>query len=846
MSWTYPTLWKYTAREVERRPGRTVLTLLGIVIGVAGVVATGVLLHATRHAYRDLFETATGRAALEVVAEGYASFDPAIAANLEDTPGVRAALPIIQSPAALTSAAGTHPVLVLGVDPDRDESARDYVLRAGRALGREDGLLLEAGFAASHQCEVATSVRLWTPSGLSVLSVVGLLEPRSAASFNGGAVVFMPLATAQRIFALGKRINAVHLVLDEGIDPQRMAADLRDRLPAGLMVQSPMHRGAMAQEILLMTQQGFGSLSVVSLVAGAFVIVNAFLMNVGERRRQLAILRALGATRGQITRLLLREAAWLGVTGTALGIGLGALLAAVALRLAAGLMGLSTREVGWSIEPFIAALVIGPGMCLAATFLPAHRAGHTPPLADLMPRRHGSEPGLSRWLGYIGLVLSAAPLAQELAFHLDWISPPATPFLLGASTLFALAGSGLLIPLVLPPLLRFVARLFRPLFGTIGRLAVRQLDRRQSRTALTVGVLTIAIVFVLAFGTTLLNRLQDVRHWYECFAYGDFYLRSAFPDLTTLVTGAALPEALEAELVRLDGVARVDRIDGILTHIGSQPALVMALTLAAERPLPFALVSGESQVAAQGLAEGDVMLGTGLARRLRLGVGDPIEFGTPRGPQTRRIAALIQDYSAGGMVLVMEEGEARHLFDLKGVLCYVLTARPDAKPELAERLRAFCHERGLLLDSKRDIHAWFGRKIEGVVALCWCLLALVFVVASLGITNSLTMNLLEQTREIAVLRAIGMRRGQVRALLLCQALAIGLVSLLPGLVLGIGWSYLMHWPRNPTLASTIHFQFNVWFLAGCCIVALLVPLVAALYPAQRAARLHVIEALHYE
>src|SRR5262249_19196579 len=149
--------------------------------------------------------------------------------------------------------------------------------------------------------------------------------------------------------------------------------------------------------------------------------------------------------------------------------------------------------------------------------------------------------------------LLAAPLVLELAFRWGWVSPPATPFLLGASTLLALAGSGLLIRLLLPPLLRVVGRLFRPLFGTIGRLAVPQLDRPQARAALTVGARTSAVVFVLSFGTTLLNRLEDIRHWYECFAYGDFYLRSAFPDLTTLVTGASLPEAMEAELERLDG-----------------------------------------------------------------------------------------------------------------------------------------------------------------------------------------------------------------------------------------------------------------------------------------------------
>src|SRR5262249_12630504 len=148
---------------------------------------------ALRHAYRDLFETAGGRASLEVVAEGYSGFDARVAATLEDIPGVRAALPIIQAPVALVGPADSHPVLVLGVDPDRDGLARDYSLRAGDTLVQRDGVLLEAGFATSHQCSLGERVRLWTPTGLAELTVVGLLEPRSAANFNGGSVAFMRL-----------------------------------------------------------------------------------------------------------------------------------------------------------------------------------------------------------------------------------------------------------------------------------------------------------------------------------------------------------------------------------------------------------------------------------------------------------------------------------------------------------------------------------------------------------------------------------------------------------------------------------------------------------------------------
>jgi putative ABC transport system permease protein len=361
-----------------------------------------------------------------------------------------------------------------------------------------------------------------------------------------------------------------------------------------------------------------------------------------------------------------------------------------------------------------------------------------------------------------------------------------------------------------------------------------------------VGVLTIALVFAISFGTTLLSRLNDIRHWYERFAYGDFYIRSAMPDLTTLVTGSSLPETVGAELAALNEVERVDQIDGILTHVADRPVLVLAMTLSPGSPLPFELVKGEPHAAAQRFGRGEVILGTGVARQLRLGIGDEICFGTPQGPRSKRVAALAQDYSSGGMVLIMEGGEARRLFGRTGVLCYVVTAQPGSGTLLARRLGSFCRKRGLLLHSRQEMRAWFGSKIEGVVALCWGMMALVFVVAALGITNSLTMNLLEQTREIAVLRAIGMRRGQVRALLFCQALAFGLVSLVPALFLGIVWSYLLHWPRDPVLGSMVRFQINPWFVAGCCVAAFAVPMLAALYPAQRAAHLPVIQALHYE
>ncbi|MCZ7662349.1 MAG: ABC transporter permease [Thermoleophilia bacterium] len=325
-------LWAYTVRELWRRPGRTVLTVLGIVIGVAAVVSVSLASAGARDAFSNMFDQVAGRAALEVVAQARTPFDPAQAQAVESLPEVEAAVPAISVQAALLHGQERSPVLVLGIDPRVDGLVRDYVLREGALLSDEtevkaDDLsdeagagapveaLLEAGFARTLGLALGDEARLLTPTGLATLRVRGLLALRGAAVFNNGAVVVLPLERTQRLFDQEGRVNTVQLVLADGADVVAAQERVARVLPPGLIVQRPASRGGLADETLANTELGLSALSALALVAGAFIILNTFLMNVGERRRQLAVMRALGATRRQITRLLLREAILLGSGG---------------------------------------------------------------------------------------------------------------------------------------------------------------------------------------------------------------------------------------------------------------------------------------------------------------------------------------------------------------------------------------------------------------------------------------------------------------------------------------------------------------------------------------------------
>src|SRR5262249_52768427 len=183
-----------------------------------------------------------------------------------------------------------------------------------------------------------------------------------------------------------------------------------------------------------------------------------------------------------------------------------------------------------------------------------------------------------------------------------------------------------------------------------------------------------------------------------------------------------------------------------------------------------------------GLVNGEVVLGPALAHRLGLHAGDTIAFETRQGTQPLRIVGVTSEYTGGGMAVYLEWHTAQRLLDLKGVHAILVTAQRGIAPALGDRLRAFCSERGLLFQSNDDVHRHFHQQLEGMQGFIWVLISLVFVVASLGVVNTLTMNVLEQTRELGVLRAIGMKRLQVGKLIMAQALALGIISLLPGVL----------------------------------------------------------------
>jgi putative ABC transport system permease protein len=219
-----------------------------------------------------------------------------------------------------------------------------------------------------------------------------------------------------------------------------------------------------------------------------------------------------------------------------------------------------------------------------------------------------------------------------------------------------------------------------------------------------------------------------------------------------------------------------------------------------------------------------------------LRVGDTITLETPHGPTPVRIAGTMIEHLVGGNAVYLDWARAKDLLDAAGVHVFLVSAREKATPRLASSLGKFCERRGLLLQSNAEMRQDIDQLLGRVVGVLWVLVVLAFAVASLGIVNTLMMNVFEQTGEFRVLRAVGMERGQIRKVVFSQAVLTGLVSFAPGAVVGCGLAWFLNLAAATVLGQPIAFRINGGLVSGCFLVALVIAIAAALLPARRAAR----------
>lgn len=858
-------LWLLTTRSLRRRPLRVLLSTFGILLGVAAILAIELTNRAALDSITNLFQQTSGRASLVVTpAEASATgFSERALARVEDTPGVEVAAPVLYLPSQLASQAAsgeiglnffgfsTGGLLLFGVDPGRDTQARAYRITQGEFLSNDleaRNIVLVESYASENDITVGQTIEVVAPSGLVKLRVVGLMAKEGAGQTNNGTFGVIPLGTAQKIAYRQGRLDQVDIVAAAGQRESAALAALKETLQARLgsdyAVIYPAAQGQRMSQMLGSYQIGLNFLSGVALFVGAFLIFNAFQMTVVERTREFGMLRTVGMTRAQVMRQVLWDAAVMGILGSALGVGLGLLLAQGLAQLMALLLGQELVAIRPAADVIITGVIIGVSVAVMAAGLPAWQAGRTSPLEALRARAQ-SRPG---WLLRRGWLPGAALLVFSAAVLIANPFPYDVQFRMGSLVVFALfLGGALIIPASVNLWERALRPLIRLVFGGSGRLGSSNVRRAQLRTALTVAALMIGVAMVVIVWAMTDSFKGDLDIWLKGYVGGDLYITSP------LSLGKDVWRRLEA----VDGVAAVAPVryfevkwrppgggEEALTFMAIDPASHSRVT-----SFVYSQAEPDPAGALVRLAGGDaVYVSSILAEKYGLQPGDSLWLQSPGGMRPFLIAAVVVDYYNQGLVVSGSWLDMNRYFRQKDANAFMIKVAAGYAPdEVKQRIDDLYGRRDrLIIESNQALLGRVSTLMTQAFSLFDVLALISLFVGFMGITNTLTMNVMERRREIGMLRAVGMTRAQVGRMVVAEAALIGLVGGILGVIFGVILARIFMLAMTAMSGYKLTFLLPAARVGLALLAAVIVAVIAALLPALRAARTRILEAIQYE
>ncbi|MFQ5400035.1 MAG: ABC transporter permease [Anaerolineae bacterium] len=855
-------------RNLSTRWVRTLLTVLGIVVGVAAMVAVNATNSSTIRSINRFFDEASGRSDLlvESAASGE-SFDEGALDVVRRFRAVAAAAPglvAVTIPADEASdwdlqygaggaiVPGTN-FWLLGRDPVADAQVHDYTLVDGRLLEPGEtsySLVLVDEYAEEKGVELGEDFAVMTPeNGAVKLRLVGLIAKEGIGITNDGVIGIVPLNVVQELFGRSGQLDQIELVIapDVAADPDALTElrkEIEARLGPDYDVKYPAARGELVADTLQSYQQGLNFFSVVSLFVGSFLIYNAFAMTVVERTREIGMLRAVGTTRGQIMGMVLGEALLLGVIGSVLGVLFGVLLARGLVVSVSGFTGQTIEQVSATPDSVLTAIMVGVTVTLASAWLPAFQASRTSPLKALRVQGNVDE---GRWqilglkFGPMTIVASLlviyyVPLRQEVAY------------LVGTNAIFLLLiGATLCVPLLTGP----IERLIRPLiilgFGNEGRLGSGNVNRASGRTTLTVAALMVGISMVVGINGLTTSFEKDIETWINSAVGGDLFVRSPLQ----------MPADVEARLLALDEVAAATKSRFVASRLllpsgEDEFTLFVAIdpeTFPSVRSLRMQEGPDQEEVMRQLAGGSAILVSTDVANKHNLDVGDWVTLETRRGRRDFRVAAVTIDFAAGETTAVTGSwNDLRRYFGINDISTIAVKLKPGASlPVVTDKIE---NGIGRGLNLSVETRQEFEEKVLSLSAEAFTLfdvLGLIgLIVAALGVINTMLMNVLERTRELGGLRSLGMTRTQVQRMILAEATTIGVIGALFGVSFGAVLSDVfvvgLEAMGSFVLSSQVPYQgmINGFF------VSLIVAMLSAWYPAVRASKVNIIEAIKHE
>jgi putative ABC transport system permease protein len=848
-------MWRATLKGITAHKMRLLRTAVAIVLGVGFVAGTYILTDTMNAAFDSLFTQINKGTAVEVTSipqfkastAGQDSGTPnRVPASLVETvqavPGVNVAEGTIGGYAQLVDKKGdavtTGGAPTLGTSWTSDPEMNALTLRQGRAPTTSSEIAIDAGTASKHDFTLGQRVKVLLQGPPMEATIVGIVGFGSTDNLGGATLVVFDTATAQKAFDAPDQFDAIQVAADQGVTPE----DLRDRIQNVLPSQYQAKTGAESaaqQSDDVKKALGFFTIALlvfadIALFVGAFTIYNTFSILVAQRTRELALLRALGASRAQVRRAVLGEAVIVGLVASVLGLAFG-FVVAIGLQALLNAFGIDLPSTSLQILPrtIIVSILIGLGTTVVSSLVPAARASKVPPIAALRdPVASVSTFSTRRTI--IGIVVTLGGAAALLLGLVGNTSNGGLLVGLGAGLVFL--GVAVLSPLFARPVARAIGAPLARFLGISGRLGRENAMRNPKRTASTAAALMIGlglIGFVSIFAASVKTSANDAL---EQTLKADYIVTSTSfqpfsQDVATQLSANSAFDAVSQVRIGIMGYK------GAATQVsGMDPATI---TQVAQVQMTSGSVSA--------LAQNDALLvwqQTAESNGWKVGDTIPVEFNRT-GKQNLKLVGVYKDNRLLGNWVVSLDTYDRNFTQQLDTFVLATrspgTTQSQASTAAKQITDAFPN---VQLQDQAQFRQAQASQIDQLLGLISALLALAILIALFGIANTLALSVYERTREIGLLRAVGMARLQVKRMIRWEAVIIAVFGALLGVVVGIffGWAMVQALKDQGITALTIPGgQLLIYVL-----IAAVAGVVAAIAPARRAAKLNVLEAITTE
>lgn len=857
-------LRRISLKHIRLQKTRTIMVLFGIALGVASMTSIDIVNTSVLRSFEDSINQITGRAVLQITG-AESGFPETMLDRVQNVPGVEYAVPVIETNANL-AAGSERSFVVLGVDVLQDNKVRNYNVTDESAdipdpllfLAKPDSILLTREMAKREGIRIDQKIRVQTVQGLKTFTVRGLLEPEGPAKAVGGDIAIMDIYAAQLAFGKEARIDRIDVSIVRGESLDSMKSRIQAALPEGYNIDTPAGRTRQIENLMARFRKSMDLIGFMALFVGMYLIYNTVSISVVQRRREIGILRALGATQGQIIRLFLAETMALSLLASFLGIGLGLFFAKLSISAVAqtvsslyGRTQVTDLEFSW-LNMF-KNVCIGILASVVAAAFPARSSTQVVPVSAIRSLPYTMN---SAALNNAQKLFSASLIALAGVIIVIYkIVGLASPIRNSGTTTIAMICLLLGISLAAPLFLKWFITLYRafvaPRLGAGGRLAGLNLQKNLSRNAVAVAAVFFSISLSVSSSSMLNSARRGVMDYIDSVENSDIIITSGHPLASAGAQNIPMPLGMARELEAIPGVASADSFRKLFLNISGKRVLLEMIDV--PRWLQHntcSVLEGRVEDLLRLMPDQDsVAINEIVASRMGLKSGDSIVLPAPGGPTRFLVAAIIVSYASDAGVIIMdmrtyERHWQDHVSDMFSV--YVKPGN-DAAVVRAAIQDHFKSKRKMFVLPAKEFRAEIKKLFDQSVVMNDAVNVLTLLIAGFGIIVTLLASVLERTREIGILRSIGMKRGQVSGVVLIESALIGAAGGLLGIVAGVitGWINLEGFFRldfGASMAYHIHYPS----IGSALLLSIGLSVLAGLYPARRAAKTNIVEALAYE